>query len=108
MATVRFLIFPASAGPVTTMSEISSTHLTLLSKNDMFSFLGVVQTEADEEDDFDFEPMNAVIKLDPRDSQPFVKEFETHREAVRSYRKAVDTSIERGWRVIYRGQPMFG
>jgi hypothetical protein len=71
------------------MSEISSTHLTILSKNDMFSFLGVVQTEADEEDEIDFQPMNAVIKQDPRDSQPFV-------------------SIERGWRIVYRGLPMFG
>ncbi len=90
------------------MSEISSTHLTILSKNDMFSFLGVVQTEADEEDEIDFQPMNAVIKQDPRDSQPFVKEFDTQREALRSYRQAVDTSIERGWRIVYRGLPMFG
>jgi hypothetical protein len=49
-----------------------------------------------------------VVKLDPREGQPIMKHFKTTSEAARSYEEAVNTSIERGWSIVYRGAPLFG
>ena len=83
------------------------TQLTILQKNDLFSFLGLVNAQVLDEDE-GARPVPAVIKLDPREGEPFLKQFETSGEALRSYEGAIHTSLERGWRVVYRGVPLFG
>lgn len=52
--------------------------------------------------------VNAVVKLDPREGEPFLKQFDTQLEAVKGLEEAVSTSIDRGWHIVYRGRPMFG
>jgi hypothetical protein len=89
------------------MSEKKTTYLTILTKNNFFSFLGLMRAEMVDSDGL-ANQVTAVVKLDPREGQPFLKQFDTQHEAVRSYEEAIHTSIERGWSVVYRGQPMFG
>lgn len=84
-----------------------STHLTILSKNTLFSFLGLVHTQRPTSEE-DGQAFTAIVKLDPREGQPILKEFTTYSEAFHSYHDAVDTSISRGWSVIYRGIPLNG
>ncbi|MDX2029333.1 MAG: hypothetical protein SF339_01595 [Blastocatellia bacterium] len=91
------------------MNERPSTTLTILKKNDIFSFLGLVRAELMDSDDEDVTtPITAVVKLDPREGEPLLKQYETRSEALRNYEEAINTSIERGWSVVYRGQPLFG
>lgn len=89
------------------MSEKSSTYLTIMSKNDMFSFLGLVGLEMVDSNDTKG-PITAVIKLDPREGQPVMREYPSRNEAIRQYRDAITTSEARGWQIIYRGHPIWG
>lgn len=50
----------------------------------------------------------AIIKLDPREGQPYLKQYDTKIEAIHSYQKAINTSLNRGWNIVYSGQPLFG
>ena len=78
-------------------------------KKDLFSFLGLVNAHlVDQSESESLKPVTAVVKLDPREGEPLLKQFETSGEAIRNYESAVDTSIERGWSVVYRGTPLFG
>ena len=85
----------------------SATCVTILTKHSLFSFLGLVHTELVEADD-ETKPFMAIVKLDPREGQPLLKQFNSNREAIRSYEDALSTSLERGWSVVYRGQPLQG
>jgi hypothetical protein len=91
-----------------TMSDKPTTYLTILSKNTMFSFLGLVRAEELVDTDGQAKPYTAVVKLDPREGQPIMKHFKTTSEATRSYEEAVNTSLERGWSIVYQGAPLFG
>jgi hypothetical protein len=84
------------------------THLTILTKNNLFSFLGLVRGQLLDEEDSSPKDVTAVVKLDPREGKPWLKQFETGGEAVRDYEVAVDTSLDRGWSVVYRGNPLMG
>ena len=90
------------------MSDKPTTYLTILKKNTMFSFLGLVRAEELVETDGRTKPLTAVVKLDPREGQPIMKHFKTSGEAARSYEEAINTSVERGWSVVYQGTPLFG
>jgi hypothetical protein len=90
------------------MNDKQTTFLTILSKNSMFSFLGLLRAETAVDPDGKSKSIAAVVKLDPREGQPILKQFETRNEALRNYRDAINTSIERGWSVVYRGAPLFG
>lgn len=87
--------------------DVPQTYLTILTKNDIFSFLGLVRAEMVDSDGFT-KPMTAVIKHDPREGQPILKQFNTGFEARRSYEDAISTSLERGWSIVYRGLPLEG
>lgn len=97
---------------------MASTQLTILQKNGMFSFLGLIQAHQlslDAIDSFggsddvsEWKETSAVVKLDPREGQPLLKQFDTNREAVHKYQDAINTSIERGWEVVFRGSPLYG
>ena len=89
------------------MNDGSNTTLTILNKKDMFSFLGLVRAEM-VDDDEETTPVTAIVKLDPREGQPLLKQYDTRGEALRNYEEAIHTSIERGWSVVYRGRPLFG
>jgi hypothetical protein len=89
------------------MSENPTTYLTIMSKNNIFSFLGLMGVEMVDTDEI-VKPVSAVVKLDPREGQPILKEYQTRGEAIRHYEDAVTTSVSRGWRIIYRGQPLWG
>lgn len=91
------------------MNEEPNAYITILTKNSLFSFLGLVRAEMmneDEEESAQF--ITAVVKHDPREGQPVLKQFETRHEAIEKYEEAIDTSIDRGWSVVYRGRPLFG
>ena len=90
------------------MNDKPTTYLTILSKNTMFSFLALVRAEELVDTDGQTKPFTAVVKLDPREGQPIMKHFKTTSEAARNYEDAVNTSVERGWSVVYRGAPLFG
>jgi hypothetical protein len=67
---------------------MATTQLTILQKNGMFSFLGLIKAQElklDETFDPDPRPTIAVVKLDPREGQPMLKQFETGREALSKY-----------------------
>jgi hypothetical protein len=83
------------------------THLTILTKNDLFTFLGLIRGQLIELGE-SLKPVTAVVKHDPREGEPWLKQFETGSEAIRSYEGAILTSVERGWSVVYRGMPLFG
>jgi len=83
------------------------TYLTILTKHDLFTFLGLVRAEMVDADG-KTKTVTAVIKHDPREGEPVIRQFNTSREAVRNYEEAIDTSISRGWSVVYRGQPLIG
>lgn len=91
---------------------MATTQLTILQKNGIFSFLGLIQAQQvevnEDEQDLTFEKMIAVVKLDPREGRPLLKQFETRSEAVTNYEQAINTSVERGWQVVYRGVPLRG
>ena len=90
---------------------MATTQLTILQKNGMFSFLGLIKAQElklDETFDPDPRPTIAVVKLDPREGQPMLKQFETGREALSKYEDAISTSLERGWDIVYRGIPLQG
>ncbi len=92
------------------MNDRPNTTLTILKKNDLFSFLGLVRAELvdDENEESESTPITAVVKLDPREGAPLLKQYDTRSEALRNYEEAISTSIERGWSVVYRGHPLFG
>jgi len=90
------------------MSDKPTTYLTILKKNTLFSFLGLVRAEELVDTDGRTKPLTAVVKLDPREGQPIMKHFKTSGEAARSYEEAINTSVERGWSVVYQGAPLFG
>jgi hypothetical protein len=90
------------------MSDKPTTYLTILTKNAMFSFLGLVRVEELVDTDGRTKPGAAVVKLDPREGQPIMKQFKTASEAARNYEEAINTSVERGWSVVYKGAPLFG
>lgn len=83
------------------------TSLTILTKNSLFSFLGLVRAEMVDADGRT-KPMTAVVKLDPREGEPILKQFDKNSEAVRSYEDAISTSLARGWSIVYRGEPLRG
>ena len=85
----------------------STTCVTILTKHSLFSFLGLVQAQVIDSDD-EATPFTAIIKLDPREGQPLLKQFNSDREAISSYEDALSTSLERGWSVVYRGLPLTG
>jgi len=89
------------------MNDNAATYLTILTKNSIFSFLGLVRAEM-VDSDTSSRPVSAVVKHDPREGEPLLKHFDTRSEAIRRYEEAITTSIERGWTVVYRGTPMFG
>ena len=89
------------------MNDTPATYLTILSKNSIFSYLGLVRAEMVDNDE-NVKSIAAVVKLDPREEKPLLKQFETRGEAIRSYQEAINTSLERGWSVVYRGTPLFG
>ena len=89
------------------MSDKTKTFLTILTKNDIFSFLGLVRAEMVDADGLT-KPMTAIIKHDPREGQPILKQFQTGGEALRNYEDAISTSLERGWSVVYKGLPLEG
>lgn len=89
------------------MNDRTTTYLTIMTKNSIFSFLGLVRAEMVDSDNRT-RTITAVVKHDPRESQPMLKEFNTRSDAVRSFEEAVDLSIGRGWSVVYRGKPMYG
>ncbi|MBL8168567.1 MAG: hypothetical protein JNJ50_10455 [Acidobacteria bacterium] len=90
------------------MDEKAMTHLTILTKNGIFSFLGLVRAQMVVDADGNNKPVTGVIKHDPREGQPFLKQFDTSNEAIRNYQEAISTSIERGWNVVYQGIPLHG
>lgn len=90
---------------------MATTQLTILQKNGLFSFLGLIKAQQltlDEALEADARPTVAVVKLDPREGQPILKQFETGREALSKYEDAITTSLERGWEIVYRGIPLRG
>ncbi len=89
------------------MSDRNKTYLTIMTKNSMFTFLGLVSAQL-LEDEGDNKPITAVVKHDPREGQPFFKEYDKSSEAIRNYEEAISTSVERGWNVIFRGTPNYG
>ncbi len=89
------------------MNETAATYLTILTKHSIFSFLGLVRAEVVDADT-ESTPIAAVVKHDPREGQPLLKQFNTRAEAVRSYEEAINTSLDRGWRIVYRGRPLHG
>jgi len=95
------------------MREKTATYTTIMTKHSLFSFLGLVGTERTaKREPIDSDPesrfISAVIKLDPREGQPVLREYPTRGEAIRHYHDAVATSVARGWQVIYRGRPLWG
>jgi len=84
-----------------------NSYLTILTKHDLFSYLGLVEGEVVEEDS-DPATVTVVVKLDPREGEPIVKQFPQRNSAIRAYEEAIAKSIERGWEVIYRGAPLSG
>lgn len=90
------------------MSGKASTHLTIMTKNSLFSFLGLVDVTISDADEDGVEPVNAVVKLDPREGQPIIKEYPTRTVAIQHYKDAISTSVSRGWLVVYRGVPLRG
>lgn len=89
------------------MADEHATYLTILTKNNIFSFLGLVRAEMVDSDSHTGR-ISVIVKHDPREGEPVLKKFETRGEAIRSYQAAVSTSIERGWSVVYRGAPLQG
>jgi hypothetical protein len=89
------------------MNDKPTTYLTILTKNSIFSFLGLVRAEMVDLN-ANTKPVTAVVKLDPREGEPLLKQYETRGEALRNYEEAISTSIDRGWSIVYRGRPMFG
>jgi hypothetical protein len=89
------------------MNDKPTTYLTILTKNSIFSFLGLVRAEMIGVDE-SIKPVTAVVKLDPREGEPLLKQYETRGEAMRNYEEAISTSLDRGWSIVYRGRPMFG
>jgi hypothetical protein len=88
-------------------NDTPKTYLTILTKNSIFSFLGLVRAEMVDSDGKS-KHFTAVVKLDPREGEPVLKEFQTSGEARRNYEDAISTSIDRGWSVVYRGLPLKG
>lgn len=89
------------------LNDTPKTYLTILTKNSIFSFLGLVRAEMVDSDGMS-KPFTAVVKLDPREGEPVLKEFQTRSEARRNYEDAISTSLDRGWSVVYRGLPLKG
>lgn len=88
-------------------NDTPKTYLTILTKNSIFSFLGLVRAELVDSEGMG-KPFTAVVKLDPREGEPVLKEFSTGSEARRNYEDAITTSIDRGWSVVYQGLPLKG
>ena len=95
------------------MNNEKKTFVTILSKNDLFSFLGLIETDVEEAIDPELEEnemaqANAIVKLDPREEHAVVKQFSSRHGAIRAYQEAVSTSLDRGWSVVYKGNPLVG
>ncbi|MFN0121615.1 MAG: hypothetical protein ACKV2V_14070 [Blastocatellia bacterium] len=80
---------------------------TILNKDDLYSLLSLISGSMPAPDG-QLTRINAVAKLDPREEQPLVKPFGTRDEALTQYKAAIATSLDRGWRVAWQGQPMEG
>ncbi len=54
---------------------------------------------------------HAVANFEPRaaaDNQVYRRSFETRPQAVREFNQVIAVSRDRGWTVIYNGEPNFG
>jgi len=97
------------------MTNDKKTFVTILSKNGLFSFLGLIETDVEETTDpfsedseKDVTQANAIVKLDPREENAVVKQFSSRNGAIRAYQEAITTSLDRGWALVYRGNPLEG
>lgn len=85
----------------------SETVITILNKGELYSLLSIFSGPLPDAEG-NLTNVNAVAKLDPREKLPLIKPFDERREAVAQYKQAIETSLERGWRVAFQGQPLFG
>ena len=98
---------------IISMTNDKKPFVTILSKNGLFSFLGLIETDVEEAIDLDEEEQemaqaNAIVKLDPREEHAVVKQFSSRTGAIRAYQEAVSTSLDRGWSLVYKGNPLAG
>lgn len=49
-----------------------------------------------------------IVRIDPRESLPTARRYETAEEAAEWFRHSLATSRKNGWEVVYDGQPLFG
>lgn len=76
----------------------SSVRTTILEKNSMIGLLSI-RSATDGA---------AICKVDPREAFPSLKVYDDPELARQWFAKAVRTSVERGWRVLYDGLPLEG
>jgi hypothetical protein len=81
--------------------------ITILAKTGMYSILGIT-TAPVFDDSGELRAATTIAKLDPRENSPVYKPFDTANEATLHYQQAIDTSLERGWLVVYQGTPLRG
>lgn len=76
----------------------SSVRTTILEKNSMIGLLSI-RSATDGA---------AICKVDPREAFPSLKIYDDPDLARQWFAKAIRTSIQRGWRVLYDGLPLEG
>lgn len=76
----------------------SRVRTTILEKNSMIGLLSI-RSATDGA---------AICKVDPREAFPALKVYDDPDLARKWFAKAIRTSVERGWRVLYDGLPLEG
>jgi len=67
----------------------------VLGKDDMVAVLNAIATPN----------FGIVVQLDPRNSEPNIQGFDGINTIKQVIKQSVETSIERGWKVLKRGKP---
>ena len=70
----------------------------VLRKNDMLALLSLKASPDG----------GQVVRLDPRESLPSARSYETEEEALKWFTRSLATSRKNGWAVVYDGTPLVG
>lgn len=87
-----------------------NNHFTLMQKDGHVAFLSLRQTEGTEYKHSNGELItNALIgKMSEKENVLTLVPYNTRNEALTVYKDAVNLSVERGWRVVWKGEPNYG
>ena len=77
----------------------AKTRTVLLTKNEMVALLSLKTID---------DAGGIIVRLDPREEKPSWQNYESASDALRWFKRSINTSRKNGWRIVYDGAPLRG